>query len=191
MNKGKIILISGPSGVGKRTVLQQVIEDKDLNLTYSVSATTRQKRQGEVEGKDYFFLSKQDFDHWIKNNEFLEYAEFCGNYYGTPKQKVIALMNQGKNVLLEIEVVGAKNILNIFNEDEVVSIFLAPPSLEILKQRLVARGTESAEFIESRVKKASEELSFKHLYKNFVVNDDLQTTVNEVKQIIKKHAATN
>lgn len=186
INKGKIILISGPSGVGKKTILDEILNNKNLNIVYSISATTRPKRHNEIHGKDYYFLSRNEFENGINQGDFLEYAEFCGNYYGTPKQKILEQLNQGKNVLLEIETLGAKNIMQQFDKDKIISVFLIPPSLEILKQRLINRGTETLETIDKRVQKASDELKYQDMYQNVVVNDDVNQTIKEITKIIEQ-----
>lgn len=186
INKGKIILISGPSGVGKKTILDEILNNKNLNIVYSISATTRPKRPNEIHGKDYYFLSHNEFENGINQGDFLEYAEFCGNYYGTPKQKIIEQLNQGKNVLLEIETLGAKNIMQQFDKDKIISVFLIPPSLEILRQRLINRGTETLETIDKRVQKASDELKYQDMYQNVVVNDDVNQTIKEITKIIEQ-----
>lgn len=186
INKGKIILISGPSGVGKKTILDEILNNKNLNIVYSISATTRPKRHNEIHGKDYYFLSRNEFENGINQGDFLEYAEFCGNYYGTPKQKIFEQLNQGKNVLLEIETLGAKNIMQQFYKDKIISVFLIPPSLEILKQRLINRGTETLETIDKRVQKASDELKYQDMYQNIVVNDNVNQTIKEITKIIEQ-----
>lgn len=186
INKGKIILISGPSGVGKKTILDEILNNKNLNIVYSISATTRPKRHNEIHGKDYYFLSRNEFENGINQGDFLEYAEFCGNYYGTPKQKIFEQLNQGKNVLLEIETLGAKNIMQQFDKDKIISVFLIPPSLEILKQRLINRGTETLETIDKRVQKASDELKYQDMYQNIVVNDNVNQTIKEITKIIEQ-----
>lgn len=186
INKGKIILISGPSGVGKKTILDEILNNKNLNIVYSISATTRPKRHNEIHGKDYYFLSRNEFENGINQGDFLEYAEFCGNYYGTPKQKILEQLNQGKNVLLEIETLGAKNIMQQFDKDKIISVFLIPPSLEILRQRLINRGTETLETIDKRVQKASDELKYQDMYQNVVVNDDVNQTIKEITKIIEQ-----
>lgn len=187
INKGKIILISGPSGVGKKTILDEILNNKNLNIVYSISATTRPKRHNEIHGKDYYFLSRNEFENGINQGDFLEYAEFCGNYYGTPKQKILEQLNQGKNVLLEIETLGAKNIMQQFDKDKIISVFLIPPSLEILRQRLINRGTETLETIDKRVQKASDELKYQDMYQNVVVNDDVNQTIKEITKIIEQN----
>lgn len=186
INKGKIILISGPSGVGKKTILDEILNNKNLNIVYSISATTRLKRPNEIHGKDYYFLSRNEFENGINQGDFLEYAEFCGNYYGTPKQKILEQLNQGKNVLLEIETLGAKNIMQQFDKDKIISVFLIPPSLDILRQRLINRGTETLETIDKRVQKASDELKYQDMYQNVVVNDDVNQTIKEITKIIEQ-----
>lgn len=186
INKGKIILISGPSGVGKKTILNEILNNKNLNIVYSISATTRPKRHNEIHGKDYYFLSRNEFENGINQGDFLEYAEFCGNYYGTPKQKIFEQLNQGKNVLLEIETLGAKNIMQQFDKDKIISVFLIPPSLETLKQRLINRGTETLETIDKRVQKASDELKYQDMYQNIVVNDNVNQTIKEITKIIEQ-----
>lgn len=186
INKGKIILISGPSGVGKKTILDEILNNKNLNIVYSISATTRPKRHNEIHGKDYYFLSRNEFENGINQGDFLEYAEFCGNYYGTPKQKIFEQLNQGKNVLLEIETLGAKNIMQQFDKDKIISVFLIPPSLETLKQRLINRGTETLETIDKRVQKASDELKYQDMYQNIVVNDNVNQTIKEITKIIEQ-----
>lgn len=173
MKKGFLIVISGPSGVGKRTVLTPLLNDPELNLTYSISMTTREKREGEINGKDYFFLTKQQFEQEIKNDNLLEYATYVDNYYGTPKKYVNDLRNQGKNVLLEIEPQGALLIMDYIkkqNDHKFLSIFIAPQSIETLKSRLLGRATETKTKIEKRIKQAEWELSLKDKYDYCVVN---------------------
>ena len=139
-NKGNLIIFSGVSGVGKNTVLKEVFKDDKLNLVYSISMTTRNMRHNEMNGVNYFFVSRQKFEEAINNNQLLEWAEFCGNLYGTPKDFVQSQLDEGKNVLLEIEVKGALNVMK--QMPEAISIFLLPPSLEELERRLHERGTE-------------------------------------------------
>lgn len=187
MRKGKIVIVSGPSGVGKNTILEEVFKDKDLNLVYSISMTTRPKREGEQEGKDYYFVSDEQFNDAIKDNQLIEWATFCNHKYGTPKKMLLDQIDQGKNVILEIEVVGALNVLNMFKPEDVLSIFVVPPSLEELKQRLIARGTESLETIEGRVKRAAEEIQVKDHYQYVVTNDEVANAVGQIKQIIREN----
>lgn len=184
--RGLLIIMSGPSGVGKGTIREELMKKNDLNLHYSVSMTTRGMRPGEVNGREYYFVSREEFDRNIKNDNLLEWAEFVGNRYGTPRDKVEQMRNDGKNVMLEIEVNGTAQVLNKVHDDGVISIFIAPPSLEELEKRLRGRGTESEEVIKSRVAKATQEFAFKDQYKYIVVNDDLSKAVDDVRQIILK-----
>ena len=175
--------MSGPSGVGKGTIREELMKDKSLNLFYSVSMTTRNMRPGEVNGREYYFVSKEEFQKNIDNDNLLEWAEYVGNRYGTPKDKVEDMRNDGKNVLLEIDVKGTANVLS--KVDDVVSIFIAPPSFEELANRLKGRGTETEEVIKNRVEAARKELEYKSQYKYIVINDNLDDAVNEIRQIIK------
>lgn len=184
--RGLLIIMSGPSGVGKGTIREELMKKDDLNLHYSVSMTTRGMRPGEVNGREYYFVSREEFDKNIAKDNLLEWAEFVGNRYGTPRDKVEQMRNEGKNVMLEIEVNGTAQVLNKVHDDGVLSIFIAPPSIEELENRLRGRGTESEEVIKSRVAKASHEFGFKNQYKFIVVNDKLDKAVDDVRQIILK-----
>ena len=175
--------MSGPSGVGKGTIREELMKDKSLNLFYSVSMTTRNMRPGEVNGREYYFVSKEEFQKNIDNDNLLEWAEYVGNRYGTPRDKVEDMRNDGKNVLLEIDVKGTANVLS--KVDDVISIFIAPPSFEELANRLKGRGTETEEVIKNRVETARKELEYKSQYKYIVINDNLDDAVNEIRQIIK------
>ena len=181
--KGLLLIMSGPSGVGKGTVREKLMEDKSLNLFYSVSMTTRNMRPGEVNGREYYFVTRDEFMENVARDNLLEWAEYVGNCYGTPKDKVEAMREEGKNVLLEIDVKGAENVFK--KVPDVVSIFIAPPSIEELGNRLRGRGTESEEVIANRVAQAARELEFKKLYKYVVINDKLEDAVDEIRQIIK------
>lgn len=154
--KGLLIVLSGPSGVGKGTVRKRIFDDPHTSYKYSISMTTRQMREGEQDGVDYFFKTREEFEKLIEADEFIEYAEYVGNYYGTPVQYVKDTMNAGHDVFLEIEVEGAKQVRKKF--PDALFIFLAPPSLDHLTERLIGRGTESKEKIESRVKEAKKKL---------------------------------
>ena len=182
--RGLLIIMSGPSGVGKGTIREELMKKDDLNLFYSVSMTTRGMRPGEVNGREYYFVSRSEFDQNIEKDNLLEWAEFVGNRYGTPRDKVEQMRNDGKNVMLEIEVNGTAQVLSKVQDSGVVSIFIAPPSIEELEKRIHGRGTEKEEVIKSRVAKASHELGFKNQYKHVVVNDDLLTAVDDVRKII-------
>ena len=180
--KGKIVVVSGPSGVGKGTICRKIMEL--INAKFSVSTTTRSPREGEVEGKDYFFVTKDEFKQKIEQGEFLEYNIYNDNYYGTSKKVILDIINDGTNVLLEIDVNGAFNIKRIF--PDALLIYIAPPSMEVLKQRLIDRGTEEIEVIEERLKIAEEELKRVDFYDYVIVNDDLEKAVLEVKDCILK-----
>ena len=180
MAKGKFIVISGPSGVGKGTICNKLINE--LNAWYSVSTTTRSPREGEIDGVNYFFVSKEEFEKKISEGEFLEYNIYNDNYYGTSKKTVLDKMNEGINVFSEIDVNGAHNIKKIF--PDALLIYIAPPSMDALRERLIGRGTESEEKINQRLEIAKKELEEVDFYDYVVVNDDLEKATNEVKNII-------
>ena len=186
MKKGFLLVISGPSGVGKGTVLHDLMNTQK-NLVYSVSATTRDKRDGEIEGVSYFYKSHEEFKQMIDDDQFLEYAHVHNNYYGTPKEFVENKINDGKIVVLEIDVQGAVNVKK--STDNAVFIFLAPPSLSELKNRIVGRGTETENDINLRMKNARRELEYIKYYDYLVVNDHINTAINSVNEIInaEKH----
>ncbi|MDO4156198.1 MAG: guanylate kinase [Oscillospiraceae bacterium] len=180
MRKGLLLVISGPSGCGKGTVLKEVM--KKQNLYYSISMTTRQPREGEVDGVQYHFVSKEQFEMLIAQNGVLEHAEYCGNYYGTPREAVETMRNEGKDVILEIEVVGAAQVRE--NCPDAVSIFIAPPSIAELKRRLYGRGTESEETIQERIAQIDRELPCAVHYDYLVINDEVEVAAEEILQII-------
>lgn len=180
--RGLLIVLSGPSGVGKGTVRQEIFKDTSNPFTYSISMTTRQPRPGEVDGRDYYFRSKAEFEDLILRGEMLEYAEYVGNYYGTPLAYVNEMLLAGKDVFLEIEVQGALQIRE--KVPEAVLIFLAPPDLETLRNRLVGRATDSEEVINQRIEKAQEELGLLATYDYMVVNDQVALAADRIKQII-------
>lgn len=186
MKKGFLLVISGPSGVGKGTVLHDLMNTQK-NLVYSVSVTTRKQRPGEIEGVSYFFKSHEEFEKMIEEDKFLEFAKVHDNYYGTPKEFVEEKINEGKIVILEIDVQGALNVKK--NIDNGVYIFLAPPSLSELKNRIVNRGTETESDINLRMSNAKKELSYIKNYDYLVVNDHLNSAINLVNEIInaEKH----
>lgn len=178
--------MSGPSGVGKGTVRREVMKDNNTNLVYSISMTTRYQRAGEINGQDYYFVSREDFENAVRNDELLEWAEFVGNYYGTPKKKVEELRLEGKDVILEIEVNGTEQVLSKLKGDNgVVTIFLYPPSFEALENRIRGRSTETEDLIQERLAKAKREMKLKSRYDYVVINDNLEYATNEIKQIIK------
>lgn len=182
MKKGLLIVYSGLSGVGKGTILNELMPMKDLNLAYSVSMTTRKPREGEVDGVNYFFVSKKRFLEAVKNGELLEHARFVDNDYGTPKEYVERMRNEGKNVILEIEIRGAKQVME--KCPDALSIYIVPPSIEELERRLRARSSEDEETIMKRIAKAKREMKETDMYEHIVCNDDLEKAVQEVRQII-------
>lgn len=180
--KGILFVLSGPSGVGKGTVRERLFEIEN-DLKYSVSATTRKKRPGEIEGTDYFYKTKEQFIEMIEQKEFLEYANYVNNYYGTPRNYVEAEIAQGNDVFLEIEVQGALQVKHNFPEG--VFIFLFPPSLDELRDRIMSRGTESKELIVNRLKEAKKEINMMSEYDYVVVNDDVDKAVEKIQAIIE------
>ncbi|NLI67911.1 MAG: guanylate kinase [Bacilli bacterium] len=179
---GILFVLSGPAGVGKGTVRKRLFETDGVNLKYSVSATTRQMRPGEKEGVDYFYKTKEQFEQMIERGELLEYAKYVDNYYGTPKQYVLDQLAQGNDVFLEIEVQGAMQVKRNFPDG--VFIFLTPPSLTELKNRIVNRGTETNDVIRERLNEARKEIEMMREYDYVVVNDDVDEAVKKVKSII-------
>ncbi len=186
---GLLIVLSGPSGVGKGTVRKALFETPGHNLTYSISMTTRKPRVGEVDGEDYYFVTREEFEKRIAEGKFLEYAEFVGNYYGTPMDKVEENIAAGKEVVLEIEVEGAKQVKA--KKNDAVFVFIAPPSFAALHDRLRRRGTEAPEIINERLAKARRELKLINDYDYIVINDDVDNAANRIMAIIRaEHART-
>ena len=187
--RGLLIVLSGPSGVGKGTVRKALFEMPEQEFVYSVSMTTRPPRPGEVDGVDYYFVSKEEFEKQIQEGNLLEYAEFVGNYYGTPKDKVEEQLNKGKEVILEIEVNGALQVRDKCKD--AVFIFLVPPTRKALYDRLKQRGTESEERIIARITKANKEFKLAHQYDYIVVNDEVYNAADRIMAIIRaEHAKT-
>lgn len=187
--KGLLIVISGPSGVGKGTVRRALFNQPNHELVYSVSMTTRKPRPGEVEGLDYYFVDRATFEQRIEDDKFLEWAEFVGNYYGTPKDKIEEQLAKGKEVVLEIEVDGALQVRK--HVKDAVFIFIVPPGKQALYDRLQKRGTESDEIIKERVEKANKEFLLAHKYDYIVVNDDVDNAADRIMAIIRaEHAKT-
>lgn len=180
INNGLLIVISGPSGAGKGTICKALSEDQDLWI--SVSATTRKPRNGEVDGVNYFFLNKQEFTDKINEDDFFEYAEVYGNYYGTPKWKTLEAIYSGKDVVLEIDIQGALKVKQQYPEG--VFIFILPPSMEELKQRIINRGTETEESLIRRFKSAYQEVNYISKYNYAVVNDTVENAVDKIKAIL-------
>lgn len=185
MKRGLLIILSGPSGVGKGTVREQLFKEESLNLAYSISMTTRYKRPGEKEGIDYFFVDVDTFKKKIEQGELLEYAQFVGNYYGTPKAYVNQLLDEGKNVVLEIEVQGALQVMK--KVPDALTIFLVPPSMEELEKRIRGRRTEAEDVIKERLDKARREIATKDQYKHVVVNDDVMRAKDDIVKIIEEN----
>ena len=182
LKKGCLIIFSGPSGAGKDTILKKVMENKD-NLKLSISHTTRLPRRDEVNGKSYYFVSEKEFLEMVENGEMLEYATYCGNYYGTSAVKVNNELEKGNDVILEIEVQGAEQIMKKI--PNALSIFVLPPSLSELKRRLKNRGTDSDEVINCRVKEAKNEIALACNYDYVIINDDVEKSAEKVLKIIE------
>jgi guanylate kinase len=180
--KGLLIVLSGPSGVGKGTVRKEIFSDPDTAFEYSISMTTRKPREGEIDGVDYFFKDREDFEELIKQGKLLEYAEFVGNYYGTPVDYVRETLDAGKDVFLEIEVQGARQVREKFPEG--LFIFLAPPSLSELQNRIVTRGTETEDVISRRMQAAKEEIELMDLYDYVVENDTVEAACKRINAIV-------
>lgn len=181
--RGLLIVFSGPSGVGKGTVRQEIFSTPDHKFDYSVSMTTRPQRPGEVDGVDYFFRTREEFEALIKEGQMLEYVEYVGNYYGTPLSYVNETLDKGIDVFLEIEVQGALQVKSKVPDG--VFIFLTPPDLEELEERLVGRGTDSPEVIAQRIERAKEEIALMREYDYAVVNDQVSLAAERVKRVIE------
>jgi len=187
--RGLLIVISGPSGVGKGTVRKALFEMDGHDLVYSTSMTTRSPREGEIDGIDYYFVTEEEFEQRIKEDKFLEYAKFVGHYYGTPKDKIDEQMALGKEVVLEIEVQGAAQVREKARDG--VFIFIAPPNKEALYRRLLRRGTEGTKTIQKRMDKADREFPLAHKYDYIVVNDEVRNAADRIMAIVRaEHAKT-
>lgn len=185
MSRGLLIVLSGPSGVGKGTIRKLFQDNPDLNLAFSTSMTTRKPRPNEVDGIDYFFKTEEEFNQAVDNGELLEHAIFVGNQYGTPIAEVERLRNEGKNVLLEIEVEGAKQVTD--KCPEAITIFVTPPSLEELENRIRYRSTEPEEIIQQRLTKAENEMKLISNYKYVVCNEDSKLAAKIIEDIILRY----
>ncbi len=181
-NQGALVVVSGFSGAGKGTLMKALLGKYD-NYALSISATTRSPRDGEADGREYFFKTREEFIQMIEADQLIEHAEYVNNFYGTPKDYVFSNLESGKDVLLEIEIQGALKVKEKF--PETVLIFVTPPSAEELKRRLISRGTESIEKINARLKKAAEEAGYMDEYDYILVNDDLEQCVREMHQLIQ------
>lgn len=189
-DKGLLLVISGFSGAGKGTVVKRLLEQHN-DYVLSISATTRSPREGEQDGREYFFKSKEEFEKMIEASELIEYARYVDNYYGTPKAYVEEQLKEGKNVILEIEIQGALNIKSMF--PDAVLLFIMPPSAKELERRLVGRGTEDEATIRARLSRASEEAQGVENYNYIVINDDVDACVETIDSIVKseKRKAAN
>ncbi len=184
MQQGKLIIISAPSGSGKSTIIGRIMQDESLRLAFSVSATTRPRRGQEVDGVDYHYKTVDEFKQMIAHDELVEYQEvYEGRFYGTPKSEVERITAMGRNVVLDLDVLGGVNVKKMYG-DRALSIFIQPPSVEVLRQRLINRGTDSIDDINARVDKAEFEISIGPQFDHTVINDDLDTAVNQVHTLI-------
>ncbi|MBR3569627.1 MAG: guanylate kinase [Oscillibacter sp.] len=181
MKKGRLFIVSGPSGVGKSTVLRALLAKRE-NARFSISATTRPMREGEKDGEDYHFVDVQTFREWIAEDDFLEYAEYVGNFYGTPKKFVRAALDAGQDIVLDIEIQGAMQVAE--RMPDAVKIFIGPPSWEELERRLTSRGTNTPEDIRKRLVRAKVEVRTARDYDYFVVNDAVENAVRELDAIM-------
>lgn len=179
-SKGKLYVISGPSGTGKGTICAELL--KDINNEFSVSMTTRAPREGEIHGREYYFVSREEFLENVEKGNFLEHATVFDNFYGTPKDMVIRRLEKGRNVILDIDVQGGLNVKA--SMPDAVLIFILPPSLAELRKRLIGRNTESPEIVEKRLSKALNEIKFIGEYDYYIVNDDLETAVSKARAIL-------
>ena len=183
--RGLLIVISGPSGVGKGTVRAEFMKNEDLNIAYSISMTSRQKRPGEQEGVDYFYVTREEFEKAIEEGKLLEWTEFVGNYYGTPLAYVEKLRDEGKNVVLEIEVEGAMNVKN--KCPDAIMIFITPPSMEELERRIRGRRTEAEEIVQQRLAKAERDMTYVGQYKYVICNEDVALAAELITVIIRRN----
>lgn len=183
---GKLVIFSAPSGAGKTSIVHELLKVQDLKLEFSVSATNRPPREGETDGKDYYFLSTEAFNKKIKNKEFIEWEEvYMQNFYGTLKSEIERIWRAGNNVIFDVDVVGGLNIKKQYNS-QALSVFIKPPSIAALRKRLIHRGTESIEKINQRVEKAEFELDYATEFDEIIVNDDLSVAIEKAKKIVRE-----
>lgn len=184
IKKGKVIVVAAPSGCGKSTIINAILDDRDLNLGFAVSATTRSPREGEQEGVNYYFMSEEEFRAAIAGGEFLEYEEvYPGRFYGTLRSEVDRITGEGHNIILDLDVNGALHVKDVYRE-EALTVFIQPPSLEELRRRLELRGTETPEVIDVRINRAAYELSRASEFDRIVVNDRLDTAIEQTRSLI-------
>lgn len=184
VSKGKLLIFSAPSGSGKTTLVNYLMQNAD-NLSFSISATSRSSRGGEVDGKDYYFLTADEFRKNISNDEFVEWEEvYHDKYYGTLKSEVERIRNSGKNVVFDVDVIGGLNIKKLYGDDA-IAIFIMPPSVEALNKRLAARGTDTQTDIKTRLDKAEYELTFSNKFDSIIINDDLEKAKKETIELVK------
>ncbi|MCQ2742959.1 MAG: guanylate kinase [Bacilli bacterium] len=191
MKKGALIILSGPSGVGKGTVRIELMKHKELNLWFSVSMTTRSPRPGEQDGREYFFVTNDEFEKNLKEDNLLEHAEFVANKYGTPRSKVEEMREKGYNVILEIETKGAAQVMSKFDDSELCTIFILPPSIEELERRIRGRSTESEEVIAGRLAKARGEMDLAKNYQYSVRNVTVSQCADDIAKIILNKVNAN
>lgn len=190
MKGGKIIIISAPSGCGKSTIIRALMAKGEIDMRFSVSATSRNPRAGETPGKEYFFMSEDEFRQAIAENAFVEYEEvYPGRFYGTLKSEIERICKEGHNVILDIDVKGGVNVKSLYG-DQAISIFIMPPSIDALRQRLIGRATDSDDVIEERVGRAAYELTFASQYDETVINDNLDKAINDTSEAIKEFLNT-
>jgi len=186
MKKGKLIIFSAPSGSGKTTIVQYLLAQKELNLAFSISATSREKRGQEIHGKDYHFISAKKFKKLIKKDKFIEHEEvYTNNYYGTLKKEVKKLRKEGKNVIFDIDVIGGLNIKKQFS-NKALAVFVKPPSIKVMEKRLRNRQTDSEEKIKERIAKAAQEISYAKDFDVILINNDLDKAKQEAYQLVKE-----
>lgn len=187
MNKGGVFIVAGPSGSGKDTLFKELFKRKP-EIKFSISSITRPMRVGEIEGEKYNFITREKFLNMLENDELLEYNEYIGNYYGTPKAPVIAAIENGDDILIEVDVNGAKEICQKL--PEAITVFIMPPSYKELKRRLSGRGTETQDLIDKRMKEALNEIARATEFDYIVVNDDIQTAVDDIIEVISSSRLT-
>lgn len=186
MSKGKAIIFSAPSGAGKTTIVRHLMGIPDLHLSFSVSATTRAKREHEVDGKDYYFISPDEFLHRVKNNEFIEWEEvYNGQYYGTLHSEIERVWSRGEHVIFDVDVVGGLSLKKILG-DKALSVFVKAPSIDALEERLQKRSTETPEKIQQRVAKANQEMAFEPQFDRVIINSDLSVALQEAETRVRE-----